>query len=99
MDLDNRIAKGMRAIQIAKQRGIDTSEWERRLAELMDAQQEAASNSEYGGHFQEWRVTSIPQWRRILENSSADGAKGREKYARWMLIEVLGDGDSINESK
>ena len=39
----------------------------------------------------EWRRASIPEWRRILSESIEQGEADREKYARWMLSEVLGD--------
>ena len=42
---------------------------------------------------QEWRRVSIPDWRRILAESTARGDKGRVEYARWMLREVLLDSE------
>ena len=39
----------------------------------------------------EWRRTSIPQWRSILQVSIAQGDRQREEYARWMLRDVLLD--------
>ncbi|WP_158513481.1 DUF3631 domain-containing protein [Dehalogenimonas formicexedens] len=39
----------------------------------------------------QWRDLSIPEWRRILKVSISSGDKGRERYARWMLREVLHD--------
>jgi acyl-CoA reductase-like NAD-dependent aldehyde dehydrogenase len=41
----------------------------------------------------EWRRVSIPEWRRILQESIAVGDQRREAYARWMLREVLLDPD------
>ncbi|MFC2000146.1 hypothetical protein ACFLXE_05255 [Chloroflexota bacterium] len=38
---------------------------------------------------EEWRRVSIPDWQRILAQSIEQGDTGREKYARWMLREVL----------
>jgi hypothetical protein len=38
-----------------------------------------------------WRKDSIPDWRRILAESIAEGDKGRSNYARWMLRDVLLD--------
>jgi hypothetical protein len=40
---------------------------------------------------EEWRRTSIPDWQRILKESINSGDLNREKYARWMLKEVLED--------
>ena len=39
----------------------------------------------------EWRRISIPEWRRILSESMKRADHRREKYARWMLAEVLLD--------
>ncbi len=39
----------------------------------------------------EWRRVSIPEWRRILQFSVDQGDSSREKYARWMLREILLD--------
>ncbi|HZA23970.1 MAG TPA: hypothetical protein VFA32_15445, partial [Dehalococcoidia bacterium] len=41
----------------------------------------------------EWRRVSIPEWRRILQESADCGDKRREDYARWMLWEILLDPD------
>jgi len=41
----------------------------------------------------EWRRASIPEWRRILSESIEQGEADREKYARWMLSEVLFDAN------
>ena len=38
-----------------------------------------------------WKGVSIPQWRGILVESQAQGDEKREKYARWMLRDVLKD--------
>ncbi len=40
---------------------------------------------------QEWRRVSIPDWRRILQESIDHGDRLREEYALWMLREVLLD--------
>ena len=44
---------------------------------------------------EEWRRTSIPDWRRILRESIQRRDQRREGYARWMLSEVLLDEDYI----
>jgi hypothetical protein len=42
-----------------------------------------------GPNLEEWRRINIPAWQRILRESIEAGDKSREKYARWMLTEVL----------
>jgi hypothetical protein len=42
---------------------------------------------------EEWRRISLPEWRRILQESIKGKNKDREEYARWMLKEVLEDSD------
>lgn len=37
----------------------------------------------------EWYKISIPTWQKILKESIEAGDKEREKYALWMLKEVL----------
>ena len=39
----------------------------------------------------EWRRVSIPDWRRILQESIEQQDTKREDYARWMLREILID--------
>ena len=39
----------------------------------------------------QWRGVSIPSWRGILVESQEQGDDRREKYARWMLRDVLED--------
>lgn len=41
----------------------------------------------------EWRRVSIPAWRRILSESIEKRDSRREEYARWMLREILQDGE------
>ncbi|MFC1935652.1 hypothetical protein ACFLX9_02690 [Chloroflexota bacterium] len=47
----------------------------------------------------EWRRRSIPQWRRILQESADQGDAKRQSYARWMLREVLLDPEYTELSK
>jgi hypothetical protein len=47
---------------------------------------------------EEWRRLSIPEWRRILKESIGTGNISREKYARWMLSEILKDDEYIKET-
>ena len=100
MSLAERIRRGRRAIQLAKLDGLDTSDWERHLSRLFDT---AGRESGRGDSFEswalwEWRRVSIPRWRQILAESIAEGDGHREKYARWMLWEVLLDPeyDALN---
>ncbi len=39
---------------------------------------------------EEWRQRSIPEWRRILQESIEQKNNIRESYAQWMLKVVLG---------
>jgi hypothetical protein len=39
----------------------------------------------------EWRRVSIPEWRRILQESIDKRDSKREAYARWMLRDILLD--------
>ena len=39
----------------------------------------------------EWRRVSIPEWRRILQESIDKEDTRREEYARWMLRDILLD--------
>lgn len=39
---------------------------------------------------EEWIKMSIPAWERILKESIEKGDTERQKYAEWMLKEVLG---------
>jgi acyl-CoA reductase-like NAD-dependent aldehyde dehydrogenase len=47
----------------------------------------------------EWRRTSVPEWQRILRESIDQGDTRREKYARWMLREILLDPDYQEEDQ
>jgi hypothetical protein len=93
--LAENIARGRRAITLARSRGLDTSEWERRLKELFE---EAGRKPEFEEGLEplmlwEWRRVSIPEWQRILQESIDCGDSRREEYARWMLQEILLDPD------
>mgnify|MGYP001404698946 CR=1 FL=1 len=93
MNLAERVRRGKQAISIARQRGIDTSDWERHLHELES--QTDHSPVEVAGFepwvLREWRRLSIPDWRRILEKSITANDTAREAYARWMLRDILYD--------
>ena len=94
-DMADRIGRGRRAVQIAKRRGLDTSDWERRLKELLataghEPEQDGACES---WMLWEWRRESIPEWQEILQISIEDEDRHREQYARWMLREILLDPD------
>jgi hypothetical protein len=92
-ELAERIERGRRAIALAKRRGIDTTEWQRRLQELMvEAGREPDQNEGLEPWMLwEWRRVSLPEWRRILRESADHGDRRREEYARWMLREILLD--------
>ena len=93
MGIADRIRRGRQAIALAKQRGLDTAEWRRHLALLM-AEAGREPPREEGLEpwmLWEWRRASIPEWRRILEESTASRDSKREQYARWMLREILLD--------
>ncbi len=93
MRLAKRIERGQRAIQLARLKGFDASEWEDHLAALMEA---AGREPDVDEAFEpwvlwEWRRVSIPDWQRILRKSVEGGDTRREHYARWMLRDVLLD--------
>ena len=94
-ELAERIERGRRAIALAKRRGIDTTEWQRRLKELMvEAGREPDQNEGLEPWMLwEWRRISIPEWRRILQESIDQRDQRREEYARWMLRDILLDPD------
>ena len=92
-ELAERVLRGRRAIALAKRRGIDTTAWQQHLDMLLD---EAGREPSHPGEVEpwmlwEWRRISIPQWRQILSESIGSGDRRREKYARWMLREILLD--------
>ena len=93
MEVAERILRGRRAITIAKERGLDTADWERHLARLLEW---AETEPGRGEGFEpwllwEWQRVSIPQWQDILRWSIEHGNHERESYARWMLKEILLD--------
>ena len=93
-ELAERIQRGRRAIAEAKRRGMDTAEWEAHLKTLFDeAGKEPLGEGVEPWMLWEWRRQSIPQWRAVLDESVRAGTKGRERYARWMLRDVLLDPD------
>jgi hypothetical protein len=63
------------------------------LAELKGNQREKAEN----WLLEEWRRISIPDWRRILQESIDLKNTKREEYARWMLREMLEDTNYLEE--
>src|ERR671919_115032 len=84
-ELAERVARGRKAIALAKLRGLDTSEWELRLKELFDAagRKPAFEEGLEPLMLWEWRRVSLPEWRRILQESIGSGNTRREEYARW----------------
>ena len=93
MEIAERVQRGRQAISLARYQGLDTSQWERHLADLLDnAGREPNTDEEIEPWMLwEWRRISIPQWRRILQESLCQGDSWREEYARWMLREILLD--------
>ena len=96
-ELAERIARGRRAVSIAKQRGMgaEANEWERRLSDLFEEAGREPADCEGCEPWMlwEWRRVSIPRWREILQASIFRGDRAREKYARWMLRDILLDPD------
>jgi hypothetical protein len=100
-ELAERVQRGRRAINLARRRGLDTSEWECHLEELF-AEAGREPTLEAGVEpwmLWEWRRGSIPEWRRILQESISQGNTRREQYVRWMLREILLDPDYPEEAE
>jgi hypothetical protein len=95
MELAERVARGRKAIALAKLRGLDTSGWELRLKKLFEeaGRKPAVEEGLEPLMLWEWRRVSIPEWQHILRESINKGDQRRESYARWMLREVLLDPD------
>ena len=93
MGLAERVGRGRRAIAMAKQRGLDTAEWERHLSHLLEnaGREPAPDEGLEPWMLWEWRRASIPTWRDILQESIERADARRVEYARWMLREVLLD--------
>ena len=94
-ELAERVARGRKAIALAKRRGMDTSVWERCLKELFEAAGRKPTLKEGLEPLMlwEWRRVSIPEWRRMPRESVEQGDYRGEEYARWMLREILLDQD------
>ena len=93
MELADRVWRGRRAIALAKNQGVDTTDWEEHLDVLLS---EAGKKPSLEEGFEpwalwEWRRVSIPKWQGILDESIHNTDRQREEYARWMLREVLLD--------
>jgi hypothetical protein len=94
-ELAESVARGRKAIALAKKQGVDISEWEQRLKQLFDeAGREPGPNDGLEPWILwEWRRGSIPSWRYILTKCIHSGDLRRAEYARWMLREILLDPD------
>ena len=81
------------AIGLAKDKGMNTSAWERHLANLLEMVVQEPSNNDgfVPWMLWEWRRVSVPEWRKTLKDSIVAGNRARADYARWMLREVLFD--------
>jgi hypothetical protein len=95
MELAERVIRGRQANLLAQRRGMDTSPWERHLEELLTraGYEPTVEEGVEPWMLWEWRRVSIPEWRRILQESIAQQDRRRADYARWMLREVLLDPD------
>jgi hypothetical protein len=91
MELAERVVRGRRAISLARQRGVDTTQWERHLNRLLAEAGRGSSQDLVPRMLWEWRRVSIPEWQRILRESIEKEDRQREEYARWMLREILLD--------
>ena len=93
MRLAERIRRGQRAIQLARLKGINTSDWEDHLATLMEVAGRLPDFDEVSEPWvlREWRRISIPDWQKMLRESMDREDMSGEAYARWMLREVLLD--------
>ena len=87
------IVRGRRAIALARQRGMETTDWQRCLDELLAkaGREPAVEEGVEPWMLWEWRRVSIPEWRRILHESIDKKDSKREEYACWMLREILLD--------
>jgi hypothetical protein len=93
MELAERVLRGRKAIMLARRRGMDTSQWEQHLEELLSraGHEPAVEEGVEPWMLWEWRRVSIPEWQRILKQSLELGNIQSEKYARWMLRDILLD--------
>ncbi len=99
MEIAERVQRGRQAINLARRQGLDTSKWEHHLADLLD---NAGREPTLAQGFEpwmlwEWRRISIPEWRRILQESLSKSDSRREAYARWMLEDILLDPEYSSE--
>ena len=100
MEIAERVQRGRQAINLARRQGLDTSRWEHHLAEILESagREPSADEGLEPWMLWEWRRVSIPEWRRILQESHRQGDSHREEYARWMLKEILLDPEYPSES-
>lgn len=83
----DHIERGRRAIGIALARHLEVpDEWRERLRLLIEEEV-----SSWPWMLREWRRMSLIDWRRILAESVSSSNQRRERYARWMLYDVLLD--------
>ena len=66
------------------------------ISELRRERSVLSKESEYW-LLEEWRKTSIPNWRKILQESINTNDIKREEYALWMLREMLEDPEYLEE--
>ena len=95
IELAERIHRGRQAIAMARKRNRDTSDWERHLANIVSEAGNQRDNGLQPWVLWEWRRSSVPDWRRTLEESIRHGDRATEDHARWMLKEILLDPDYL----
>ena len=86
-----QIERGVTAITMARQHGdpIPPS-WVEALDQLVELEV-----SSWPWMLQQWRIASIPAWKRIRAVAESECDQKRLDYAWWMLREVLLDPESL----
>ena len=99
MELGERIRRGRRAISLAQNRGLDTAVWEQHLAGLIGLFVGQPTGWDWHTSWmrREWRRANIPEWRHILQESTAKGDEARADYADRILRDVLFDPECLDQ--
>ena len=87
-----QIERGVTAITMARQHGdpIPPS-WEKALDQLVELEV-----STWPWMLREWRIASIPTWKRIRAVAESECDPERVAYASWMLRSLLDPESLIN---
>ena len=86
-----QIERGVTAITMARQHGDPVpSTWLDALDQLVELEV-----STWPWVLREWRIVSIPDWKRIRAEAESECDPERVAYAWWMLREVLLDPESL----